>query len=139
MLFPIANATEQVPGTNAFITTVVSSPILGTIVGSEQNFSNLTEPVRVLLQLQKKEVGDQDVCEKCLYVHFIVCVLAIIEPKYEGVTINICNSFLHRMSQVNLDVSLGISILQVWTQYWINLVTVLSYTRRFIAMHQIGT
>ena len=43
------------------------------------------------------------------------------------------------MSQVNLDVSLGISILQVWTQYWINLVTVLSYTRRFIAMHQIDT
>ena len=74
VLFPITNATEQVPGTNASITTVVGSPILGTIVGAEQNFSDLAEPVKILLQLQRMEVGDQDVCERCLYVHFIVCV-----------------------------------------------------------------
>ena len=60
-LFPIANATEQVQGTNASITTVVGSPVLSATVGSGQNFSNLTEPVRVLLQLHELEVGDQDV------------------------------------------------------------------------------
>ena len=58
VLFPITNATEQVPGTNASITTVVGSPILGTIVGVEQNFRNLTEPVTILLRLNELEVGD---------------------------------------------------------------------------------
>ena len=58
VLFPAINATEQVQGTNASITTVVGSPILGTIVGVEQNFRNLTEPVTILLRLNELEVGD---------------------------------------------------------------------------------
>ena len=75
-LFPITNATEQVQGTNASITTVVGSPVLSATVGSGQNFSNLTEPVRVLLRLHELEVGNQDVCEKCLE-YILVCVLAL--------------------------------------------------------------
>ena len=74
-LFPITNATEQVQGTNASITTVVGSPVLSATVGSGQNLSNLTEPVRVLLRLHELEVGNQDVCEKCLE-YILVCVLA---------------------------------------------------------------
>ena len=73
MLFPITNATEQVPGTNASITTVVGSPVLGVTVGLGLNFSNLTEPVSILLRLNELEVGDWNVCEKCLYVHFSIC------------------------------------------------------------------
>ena len=73
-LFPITNATEQVQGTNASITTVVGSPVLSATVWSEQNFSNLTEPVRVLLRLYELKVGNQDVCEKCLE-YILVCVL----------------------------------------------------------------
>ena len=73
MLFPITNATKQVPGTNASITTVLDSPILSAIVGAEQNFRNLTEPVRILLQLNELEVGDWNVCEKCLYIS-VICV-----------------------------------------------------------------
>ena len=72
-LFPITNATEQVQETNATITTVVGSPVLSATVGSEQNFSNLTEPVRVLLRLHELEVGNQDLCEKCLE-YILVCV-----------------------------------------------------------------
>ena len=74
-LFPITNATEQVQGTNASITTIVGAPILSATVGSKQNFSNLTEPVRVLLRLHELEVGNQDLCEKCLE-YILVCVLA---------------------------------------------------------------
>ena len=61
VLFPITNATEQAPGTNASITTVVGSPVLGVTVGLGLNFRNLTEPVRILLRLNELEVGDQDV------------------------------------------------------------------------------
>ena len=75
LLFPITNETEQVPGTNASITTVVGSPILSAIVGAEQNFSNLTEPVRVLLRLNELEVGDRNMCEKCLYISVYLCEL----------------------------------------------------------------
>ena len=75
VLFPITNATEQVPGTNASITTVVGSPILGTIVGAEQNFRNLTEPVTILLQFNELEVGDWNMCEKCLYISVYLCEL----------------------------------------------------------------
>ena len=57
-LFPITNATEQVQGTNASITTVVGSPVLGVTVGPGLNFSNLTEPVRILLRLNELEVSD---------------------------------------------------------------------------------
>ena len=56
-LFPITNATEQVQETNATITTVVGSPVLSATVASGQNFSNLTEPVRILLRLHELEVG----------------------------------------------------------------------------------
>ena len=73
MLFPITNATKQVPGTNASITTVLDSPILSAIVGAEENFRNLTEPVKILLQLNELEVGDWNVCEKCLYIS-VICV-----------------------------------------------------------------
>ena len=78
VLFPITNATEQVQRTNASITTVVGSPVLGVTVGPGLNFSNLTEPVRILLRLNELEVGDRNmcvinICEKCLYVHFSIC------------------------------------------------------------------
>ena len=77
VLFPITNATEQVQGTNASITTVVGSPVLGVTVGSGLNFSNLTEPVSILLRLNELEVSDWNVCVKylreCLYVHFSMC------------------------------------------------------------------
>ena len=66
-LFPITNATEQVEGTNASITTVVGSSVLGVTVGLGQNFSNLTEPVRILLRLHELEVGCTEMCEKCMY------------------------------------------------------------------------
>ena len=122
-LFPITNATEQVQGTNASITTVVGSPVLSATVGSEQNFSNLTEPVRVLLRLHELEVGNQDLCEKCLE-YILVCVLAFnlirIETMHKGGTTidsQLLLHFLHRMSQICLNVSLGILILQVCTQY----------------------
>ena len=62
VLFPITNATEQVPGTNASNTTVVGSQVLGVTVGSGLNFSNLTEPVRILLRLNELEVGDWNMC-----------------------------------------------------------------------------
>ena len=129
VLFPAINATEQVQGTNASITTVVGSPILGTIVGAEQNFRNLTEPVTILLQFNELEVGDWNMCEKCLYISVYLCEL-LTGYNWQCTTIDSYVQFflyfLHRMSQVCLDVSLGISILQVWTQYWIELVTILS-------------
>ena len=122
-LFPITNATEQVQGTNASITTVVGSPVLSATVGSGQNFSNLTEPVRVLLRLHELEVGNQDVWEKYLE-YILVCVLAFssirIETMHKGSTAIDSQPllhFLHRMSQICLNVSLGILILQVCTQY----------------------
>ena len=62
VLFPITNATEQVPGTNASITTVVGSPVLGITVGPRLNFSNLTVPVRILLRLNELEVSDWNMC-----------------------------------------------------------------------------
>ena len=62
VLFPITNATEQVQGTNASITTVVGSPVLGITVGPRLNFSNLTVPVRILLRLNELEVSDWNMC-----------------------------------------------------------------------------
>ena len=67
-LFPITNATEYVQGTNASITTVVGAPILSATVGSGQNFSDLTEPVRILLRLHELEVGCMEMCEECMCV-----------------------------------------------------------------------
>ena len=61
-LFPITNATEQVQGRNASITTVVGSPVLAVTVGSGLNFTNLAEPVRILLRLIEMEVRDRDAC-----------------------------------------------------------------------------
>ena len=61
-LFPITNATRQVQGKNASITTVVGSPVLAVTVGSGLNFSNLPEPVRILLRLIEMEVRDRDAC-----------------------------------------------------------------------------
>ena len=48
VLFPIAN-----------VTTVVGTPVLAATVGSGLNFSNLAEPVRVLLRLNELEVSDK--------------------------------------------------------------------------------
>ena len=94
-LFPITNATEQVQGTNASITTVVGSPVLSATVGPGQNFSNLTEPVRVLLRLHELEVGNQDVCEKCI----LVCVLA-----FSSIELRPCTSYTecHKSASVCL-------------------------------------
>ena len=61
-LFPITNATQQVQGRNASITTVVGSPVLAVTVGSGLNFTNLAEPVRILLRLIEMEVRDRDAC-----------------------------------------------------------------------------
>ena len=69
VLFPITNATEQVPGTNESITIVVGSPVLAVTVGPRLNFSNLTEPVSILLQLNELEVSERNVCLNfCLFV-----------------------------------------------------------------------
>ena len=48
VLFPITNAT-----------TVVGTPVLAATVGSGLNFSDLTEPVRILLRLNELEVSDK--------------------------------------------------------------------------------
>ena len=74
-LFPITNATEQVQETNATITTVVGSPVLSATVGPGLNFSNLTEPVRILLRLNELEVSDK--YEKCLYNIIITLTLRV--------------------------------------------------------------
>ena len=79
VLFPITNATEQVQGTNASITTVVGSPVLGVTVGPGLNFSNLTEPVRILLQLNELEVSDWNMCVRsvCTYISVYVTLHSI--------------------------------------------------------------
>ena len=68
--FAVYNSGALFPTTNA--TAVVGSPVLAATVGSGLNFSNLTEPVSILLRLNELEVGDWNVCEKCLYT--AVCV-----------------------------------------------------------------
>ena len=68
--FAVYNSGALFPTTNA--TTVVSSPVLAATVGSGLNFNNLRVPVRILLRLNEPGVGDQDVCERCLYT--AVCV-----------------------------------------------------------------
>ena len=64
-LFPIRNATE---GTNASVKTVVGSPVLAVTVGPRLNFSNLTEPVTILLRLNELEVSERNVCFNFLFV-----------------------------------------------------------------------
>ena len=56
MFFAVYNTGTLFPTKNA--TTVVGSPVLGVAVGPGLNFSNLTEPVRILLRLHEVEVGD---------------------------------------------------------------------------------
>ena len=56
-LFPITDNVQIVPGTNETITTIVGSPVLGATVGPGLSFSNLAEPVRILLRLNELEVG----------------------------------------------------------------------------------
>ena len=75
VLFPITNATQQFQDTNASLTTVVGSPVLGVTVGPGLNFSNLTEPVRILLRLNELEVSDK--CEKCFYNVIISLTLRV--------------------------------------------------------------
>jgi len=60
VLFPITNNTQPIPETNSSITTVVGSPVFAATVGPGLNFVELSEPVRVLLQLNEQvdlEVG----------------------------------------------------------------------------------
>ena len=56
-LFPITDNVQIVPGTNETITTIVGSPVLGATVGPGLSFSNLAEPVSILLRLNELEVG----------------------------------------------------------------------------------
>ena len=58
MVFAVYNTGVLFPITNASTTTVVGSPVLGVTVGPGLNFSNLTEPVRILLRLNELEVSD---------------------------------------------------------------------------------
>ena len=53
--FAVYNSGTLFPITNA--TTVVDTPVLAVTVGSGLNFSNLTDPVRVLLRLNELEVS----------------------------------------------------------------------------------
>ena len=78
----------------------MGSPVLAATVGSGLNFSNLTEPVRILLRLNELEVGDQDVCERCLYTVQYVCrfLTALMEATHAThLTIDLytCISSLH--------------------------------------------
>ena len=52
--FAVYNSGALFPITNA---TVVDTPVLAATVGSRLNFSNLTDPVRVLLRLNELEVS----------------------------------------------------------------------------------
>ena len=60
-LFPITNATEIDQETNASVTTVVASPVLAATVGLQLSFSELEEPVRILLRLNELGVSDRNV------------------------------------------------------------------------------
>ena len=69
VLFPITNATEIDQETNATVTTVVGSPVLAATVGLQLSFSELKEPVSILLRLNELGVSDWNVCEcfKCMF------------------------------------------------------------------------
>ena len=54
VFFPITNATELVERTNTTVTTAVGSPVLAATVGPGLNFSELEEPVRILLRLNEQ-------------------------------------------------------------------------------------
>ena len=55
VLFPIAQTDQEM---NTSVTTVVGSPVLAATIGLQQNFSELTEPVRILLRLNNLGVSD---------------------------------------------------------------------------------
>ena len=55
VLFPIARTDQEM---NTSVTTVVGSPVLAATIGLRQNFSELTEPVRILLRLNNLGVSD---------------------------------------------------------------------------------
>ena len=56
MFFAVYSTGTLFPTKNA--TTDVGSPVLGVTVGPGLNFSNLTEPVSILLRLNEVEVSD---------------------------------------------------------------------------------
>ena len=70
VLFPVTNATEIDQETNASVTTAVASPVLAATVGLQLSFSELEEPVRILLRLNELGVSDWNVV-----VCFNVCEL----------------------------------------------------------------
>ena len=61
VLFPVTNATEIDQETNASVTTAVASPVLAATVGLQLSFSELEEPVRILLRLNELGVSDWNV------------------------------------------------------------------------------
>ena len=72
VLFPIAKPPQIDQGMNTSVTTVVGSPVFAVTVGLRQSFSELTEPVRILLRLNDLGVSDRNVCESS---SVLVCVL----------------------------------------------------------------
>ena len=84
-LFPITNITEIDQETNASVTTAVASPVLAATVGLQLSFSELEEPVRILLRLNELGVSNRNgvVC-------FNVCELSLARTKsmHENIVYN---------------------------------------------------
>lgn len=81
VLFPIAKAAQRDQGMNTSVTTVVGSPVFAATVGFRQSFSELTEPVRILLRLNDLGVSDRNVSGSS---SVLVCVLPTYIASFPG-------------------------------------------------------
>ena len=82
----------------------MGSPVLGVTVGPGLNFSNLTEPVRILLRLNELEVSDK--CEKCLYnVLVIITLTLMVHPQSRVVIVNPWLLFVKLIEPVHIGIT----------------------------------